>query len=295
MTFKYAHSNKAGNHGDVLKHTMWQLLLTETLACHENEGVVVVDIHAGNGLYKIASDDGNTYSKGASSGIARVLEKQAEHQENIPLPVRRYLELLRRHNEEYDQDEDCARTKFYPGSPVITQMRFRPKDEHVLFELSESHFLDLQRLLKDSKATTIYNDNGLVKVTEVIRENADKPHLCLIDPPYENEHECTEVLESVQRILDSCAGFTIMIWIPLFQDSHPEIAALQKNLASITKSFDTISASVRVARKGMVGSCVFIVNPTPRLHALLESSETLSWMAATLEQEPGCGDYELVH
>jgi hypothetical protein len=27
---------------------------------------------------------------------------------------------------------------------------------------------------------------------------------------------------------------------------------------------------------------------------LLESGETLSWLTATLEQEPGCADYELI-
>jgi hypothetical protein len=36
------------------------------------------------------------------------------------------------------------------------------------------------------------------------------------------------------------------------------------------------------------------MNPPPRFHQLLKSSEILAWMAIALEEEPGLGNYELV-
>jgi 23S rRNA A2030 N6-methylase RlmJ len=156
----------------------------------------------------------------------RVIEKH--NKESVPLSVHSYLELLRKYNEECSIREDNENIMFrlYPGSPLITQIGLRPHDEHVLFELSQSHFQDLKLFLKDSKAK-IYCQNGLSKAPDVIKHDNGKPYLCIIDPPYEAEHECAEVLEALQRILEVGLLTTIMIWIPIFLEIRREIAELQ--------------------------------------------------------------------
>jgi 23S rRNA (adenine2030-N6)-methyltransferase len=115
----------AGNHGDVLKHVLLQMLVTSKLECHE-KGFVVLDTHAGNDIYDIVSDEKGSYAKGASSGVAKVLEKLND--ENMPQPLHNYIELAQR----FDR-----------------------------------------------------------------KHRREKEYLCIIDPPYEKEHERIEILEAV--------------------------------------------------------------------------------------------------
>lgn len=285
-----------------MKHVLWNMLVTEKLSIHSSEGVICLDTHAGNGNYNILAShakSSSSYSKGASSGVARVIEKQMT--DSVPLCVHNYLEILQRHNAEFSSSkEDGGESKmfrFYPGSPLITQRRLRLADELFLFESSHSHFQDLQLLFQDfddSKANIFCRD-GLAGALDLIRDKSDsgKACLCLIDPPYESEHECRDVVEAFQRILNLDPKTTIMIWLPIFEGGRQEIAQLQSKLSSAKKSLlvKAISASIKVAKKGMVGSCVLIANPPPKFHDMLRDGELLSWLATTLEQDPGCASY----
>jgi 23S rRNA A2030 N6-methylase RlmJ len=153
-------------------------------------------------------------AKGAASGIAKVLEKLND--ETVPWPLRDYIELAQRFDRKHRNDKEqgeASLLRFYPGSPSITQMTLRTQDKHVLFALSRPHFQDIE-LLQDSEIE-IFRENGVSKAPDVIKKDREKEYLCIIDPPYEEEHESIEILEAVQRIVAWDAHITVMLWIPI--------------------------------------------------------------------------------
>eukprot|EP00547_Thalassionema_nitzschioides_P012069 CAMPEP_0194264466 /NCGR_PEP_ID=MMETSP0158-20130606/47600_1 /TAXON_ID=33649 /ORGANISM="Thalassionema nitzschioides, Strain L26-B" /LENGTH=327 /DNA_ID=CAMNT_0039004705 /DNA_START=10 /DNA_END=990 /DNA_ORIENTATION=+ len=322
---EYCHSSKAGNHGDVLKHILWKLLLTEKQ--NETNGLLIVDTHAGNGRYVISSSSAQKgdqeevfyYCKGARSGIAKVFEQQQKDQKDnaneTHSVVRDYLRVVLQVHAKYcctDNDQEkiiLSKTKIsllslYPGSPLLTQIAGRPCEEHVFFEMNESHYQDLKEVLKDfnHSSTKIHNQNGLEMGPAAIQQNtsAGKECLCLIDPPYETDDECQEVLTAVGQILRTNSCVSLMIWIPSFVNNHPRnelfldlLSSLKSLTASMMSICSTLLISLQISNKGMNGSHVFIINPPSKFHSILESSQTLPWLAQTLEQDAGCSSYNI--
>jgi 23S rRNA (adenine2030-N6)-methyltransferase len=280
---------------------VFMILLKETLRVHE-EGIMLVDTHAGHGCYTISSaETGSTcaeYSKGAASGIKKVMEQRDQA---LPPPIEEYINLLERHEKEgnvvTDENETSASTcrlRLYPGSPKVSKMLLRPQDDHVMFELNPSYYDTLKELFHDSDAK-IHCSDGFLAATNVNKGESSKHGFYLIDPPYEHPEECSGLLLLVKKILEMDHKATIMLWIPLFEETlRPEVKRMEQELLELVVENDPLSASIQVSKTGMIGSCVFLVNPPPNMRVEQHHmATTLSWMADCLEQEPGCGSYNL--
>ena len=104
----YRHAFHAGNHADVLKHTV-ELLLLDYLN-QKDKPYWYIDTHAGAGLYRL---DGDYASKSgeASEGVLKLA--QTPDKDLAPI-LQEYLAVVRSFNQ-------GSSIRNYPGSPFISQ------------------------------------------------------------------------------------------------------------------------------------------------------------------------------
>ena len=128
--FSYRHAFHAGNHADVLKHTVLLQLLDHFRS--KEAAFWVIDTHAGAGWYAL---DGDWASKRLeyADGIGRLFGR-----DDAPAAVAGYLALVREAN------TATGGLLRYPGSPFIALQRLREQDRLRLFEAhgNESRVLE---------------------------------------------------------------------------------------------------------------------------------------------------------
>lgn len=259
----YRHAFHAGNHADVLKHYVLNLVLD-----YFNQKAApywYIDTHAGAGMYAL---NGEFAQKNAEfeTGISRLLNA-----EDLPQTLADYVALTQQHNQN-------NRLALYPGSPKIADSLIRATDKMRLFEL---HPNDYTLLLQN-----FTNENGKldskVKITQqdgfaglkACLPPPTKRAAVLIDPPYELKEDYQRVVDCIQDSLKRFATGTYMIWYPLLQ--RPEPVQMLADLAKLNlKNWLNIQLIVQSPSPkgfGMHGSGMFIVNPPYVLPLLLNES-----------------------
>ena len=73
--FSYRHAFHAGNHADVLKHTV--LIAALQHLTEKDAALTVLDTHAGAGLYRLDGDYASTSGE-AADGVARLFAAKAQ-------------------------------------------------------------------------------------------------------------------------------------------------------------------------------------------------------------------------
>ena len=116
----YRHAFHAGNHADVLKHSVLALVLR--YMNQKDKPYRLVDTHAGAGGYSL---EGRFAQKKGEfeQGIARLWDRT-----DLPPSLADYVSMVRQFNTD-------GKLHQYPGSPAFAQMLLRPKDQLRLFEL----------------------------------------------------------------------------------------------------------------------------------------------------------------
>ena len=127
----YQHEYHAGNHADVLKHSVLALVLAALL--RKDKPLRVFDAHAGSGLYDLGSREARRHAE-YRGGIARVLAAA-----DAPPALAPYLDALRACNA-------GGALQRYPGSPWLARSLLRPADHLVLMELHPQALTALRRL-----------------------------------------------------------------------------------------------------------------------------------------------------
>ena len=244
----YRHAFHAGNHADVLKHTI-ELLLLDYLG-QKDKPYWYVDTHAGAGCY--ALDQGYaTQNAEFESGIARLWER-----DDLPAPLARYVDLVREMNPD-------GVLRFYPGSPYVAARAVRNQDRLRLFELHPADSRMLEENFADSgrRAQVVVGDgfNGLKSVMPPQPRRA----LTLIDPPYEDKRDYQRVVQALADALQRFPTGTFAIWYPLLQRLEArELPAALKRLPASGWLNVTLSVQAPSADGfGMHGSGMFILNP----------------------------------
>ena len=74
--FSYRHAFHAGNHADVLKHTVLLAVLRHMV--QKDAALTVFDTHAGAGLYRLDGDYAQTSAEAAEGYLKLVASKPAE-------------------------------------------------------------------------------------------------------------------------------------------------------------------------------------------------------------------------
>jgi 23S rRNA (adenine2030-N6)-methyltransferase len=279
--FSYRHAFHAGNHADVLKHTVLIQLLDYLT---QKEGpVMFVDSHAGAGIYSL---EGGQAAKTAeyASGIAKVWDKKGLH-----AGLARYLSVVKAFNE-------GSRLRHYPGSPFIASEVLRADDRLRLFELHPSE----GKMLEANAVELSTRGAQPVRGKRVMVERADgfagmkallpppsRRGLVLIDPPYEDKTDYRKVRDVLDDALKRFVTGTYAVWYPVLQ--RMEARQLPDRLKRLPgKDWLNVSLTTKEVGPdgfGLAGSGMFIINPPWTLEN--ELRELMPQLVELLAEGPG--------
>jgi 23S rRNA (adenine2030-N6)-methyltransferase len=271
----YRHAFHAGNHADVLKHTVLALVL-----CHMNlkdKGWRYVDTHAGAGGYSLQGD----YAKKRGEfeqGIARLWDRP-----DLPAPLADLVALVR----DFNAGKGLIQ---YPGSPAIAQALMRPQDQLRLFEIHPTDHKILDSYLGDTPGVEVKLSDGFAALKSQLPPPTRRG-VVLIDPSYEIKTDYARVLAALREALERFPECVVVIWLPQLQ--LLEASQLPQRLKASADSGGKkgwLHARLTVAQAdargyGMLGSSVFIANPPHTLFDALQP--VLPYLSTALAQFDG--------
>ncbi len=293
--FSYRHAFHAGNHADVLKHAtlVWVLRhMTE-----KPVPLMVVDTHAGAGLYRLDSDAAHT-----SGEMLEGVERLRAHLQTQGLTP---SELLTSYLDVLNHFQAVAGDATYPGSPFISKHLLRPEDKLKLFELHPSDARLLEKHVEQLKAlrqVAVLREDGFEQSKKFLPPPSRRG-LVLMDPSYELKTDYARVVETLKDHLKRFATGTYMVWFPII--ARPESQDLPRRLKTLSQQTgkDWLLATLRIksgkpdstasvpgqarARPGLVASGVFLVNPPYTLKPALALA--LPELVAALGQDKQSG------
>ncbi|AVP58807.1 23S rRNA (adenine(2030)-N(6))-methyltransferase RlmJ [Pulveribacter suum] len=286
--FSYRHAFHAGNHADVLKHTVLIATLQHVLL--KEAALMVLDTHAGAGLYRLDGDYANTSGESAD-GIARVLAAPGP----LAPALQAYVDTVRGFNQ-------GQQVRVYPGSPFIAQRLLRAHDRLKLFELHPSDARALERNVEQLDAgrqVAVLREDGFEGARKLLPPAARRA-LVLCDPSYEIKTDYGRVQDMLQDALKRFATGTYAVWYPIIP--RPEAHDLPRRLKTLATKLGkpwlhatlTVKGSKMAPpaagdsrRPGLPASGMFVINPPYTLQAALR--EALPQMAELLAQDRHAG------
>ena len=284
--FSYRHAFHAGNHADVLKHTV--LLAVLKHMAQKDTAFTVFDTHAGAGLYRLDGDYAQTSAE-ASQGFLKLVATQPA--QPFAPAIQDYIDLVASFNAQ-------GQWKVYPGSPFIIQQQLRGRDKLKLFEL---HPTDTKTLtaniaqLEAGRQVAIEREDGFEGVKKFLPPPSRRA-LLFCDPSYEVKHDYARVSAMVADALQRFATGTYMVWYPIIP--RPEAHDLPRKLKTLAnkagKSWLEATLTVKSSkllhsdegetiRPGLPASGIFLINPPFTLKAVLK--DALPQLAAILKQD----------
>lgn len=282
----YRHAFHAGNHADVLKHTVSIALLRYLV--QKDTPAMFIDTHAGAGLYAL---DGAYAVKNAEyeSGIARLWGRA-----DLPPALVDYVELVRGLN-------PSGKMRHYPGSPYCAHQVLRPQDRLRLFELHPSDSKILQENFRKLEAHAreqgirpsgrgsrllVYRGDGFAGLKALLPPPARRG-LILIDPPYEDKMDYRRVQDTLKDALVRFATGIYAVWYPLLQRIESrQLAERLKRLPAADWLHVTLSISGSTPDGfGLHSSGMFILNPPWTLEPMLR--ELMPYLVRVLGKDDG--------
>ena len=271
----YRHAFHAGNHADVLKHTVLALVLQHMN--QKEKGWRYVDTHAGAGGYSLQGD----YAKKRGEfehGIARLLDRS-----DLPAPLADLVAIVRAFN-------GGKTITQYPGSPAIAQALMREQDQLRLFEMHPTDHKILASYLGDVPGVEVKLADGFAALKSTLPPPTRRG-VVLIDPSYEIKTDYTRTLAALREALERFADAVVLVWLPQLQ--LVQAAQLPQRLKATADSAGKkgwLHARLTVAQGdargfGLLGSSMFIANPPHTLHDGLQP--VLPFLAQTLAQFDG--------
>ena len=284
--FSYRHAFHAGNHADVLKHTV--LLAVLRHMTQKETALNVFDTHAGAGLYRLDGDYAKTSEEAAEGFLKLVATKPKQP---FAPALQDYVDMVAGFN-------TGDHWSVYPGSPFIIQSLLRERDKLKLYEL---HPTDTKTLvaniaqLEAGRQVAILREDGFEGLKKFLPPPSRRA-LVLCDPSYEVKNDYGRVLDMVADALLRFATGTYVVWYPIIP--RPEAHDLPKRLKTmankagkswlhatltVKSSKLTQDAEGEVVRPGLPASGMFLINPPHTLKAQLK--DVLPQMVELLGQD----------
>jgi 23S rRNA (adenine2030-N6)-methyltransferase len=283
--YSYRHAFHAGNHADVLKHTMLIAVLRHLT--QKDAALTVVDTHAGAGLYRLDGDYAGTSGE-AAAGVVKLFAalKPAKASDSaikeIAPVLQDYLDVVAGFNR-------SGPLKIYPGSPFIIQrlLRQEARDKLKLFEM---HPTDIKALagniaqLKAGRQVAVAREDGFEGLKAFLPPPSRRG-LVLIDPSYEIKSDYTKVSASIQDCLKRFATGTYAVWYPIIP--RPEAHDLPRRLKTLANQAGKpwLHATLAIGQaeernvigepergQGLTASGMFIVNPPHTLKPAMQAA-----------------------
>lgn len=261
----YLHGYHAGNHADVLKHTVLTALLERLVA--KLKPLRYIDTHAGAGGYDLRAAAAER-NKEHLGGVGKLWDAS-----DAPTAVARWRALAQRFN-------GGNALRRYPGSPWFASALLRPIDDLFLFERHPAEHRALQQAFDSHRRAKVLREDGLSASIGLVPPPS-KRALTLIDPSYELRDEHRLVIDCVRKVHARFATGVIAIWYPVIERRAVERYERALRAAGLG-SIATYELTVADERRGggLVGSGMFIVNPPWQLHD--ELAEALPWLTERL-------------
>ena len=204
----YLHAFHAGNFADVLKHALLVRLIRALQ--RKERGFVFVDTHAGRGRYDLSlASEGDTRARTPEwpDGIGLLWGRG-----DAPPEVAGYLELVRAYDR--SQGNLSPGPRFYPGSPRLARLCARPQDRLELWEKHPSECAALRDQFQDERRVSVHEADGYGALRACLPP-AEKRALVLIDPPFEEQGEWSEISDALGEGIGRLPGGTYAVWYPL--------------------------------------------------------------------------------
>lgn len=283
--FSYRHAFHAGSHADVLKHAM--LIAIVRHLTQKETALMVVDTHAGAGLYRLDSDFSGTSGE-AADGVVKLFAALAPAGNAKPLiaepapMLQDYLETIAGFNPD-------GQLKIYPGSPFIVQSLLR-QDARDKLKLFEMHPTDSKALaaniaqLKAGRQVAVARADGFEGMKAFLPPPSRRG-LVLIDPSYEIKSDYAKVSASIQDALKRFVTGTYVVWYPVIP--RPEAHDLPRRLKTLANHAGkpwlhaTLAIGQDEARnvpgeadrgQGLTASGMFVINPPHTLRTALQAA-----------------------
>lgn len=261
----YRHSFHAGNHADVLKHTVQSLIIT---ALKEKEKpFLYLDTHAGAGRYQLSGEHAERTGE-YLDGIAKLWQR-----DDIPEVLMPYLNAVKAYNSN-------GTLRFYPGSPLIARQLLREQDSIHLTELHPSDFPLLRgEFQRDSRAKVVRED-GYQQLKSQLPP-ASRRGFILIDPPYEMKTDYQAVVKGIQEGHKRFATGVYALWYPVVLRQQIKRMLKELEATGIRNILQIELAMLPDSdRYGMTASGMIVINPPWKLEAQMQS--LLPWLHGVL-------------
>jgi 23S rRNA (adenine2030-N6)-methyltransferase len=284
--FSYRHAFHAGNHADVLKHTMVIAMLRHLT--QKDAALVAVDTHAGAGLYRLDGDFAGTSGE-AADGIFKVLAA-TKGTKARPAALKEIAPVLQDYLETIAAFNTSGQLKVYPGSPFILQrlLRAEARDKLKLFEL---HPTDIKALagniaqLEAGRQVAVARQDGFEGLKAFLPPPSRRAFV-LIDPSYEIKSDYAKVATCIQDSLKRFATGTYAVWYPIIP--RPEAHDLPRRLKTLANQAGKpwLHAMLNIGQdegrhvpgepeprgQGLTASGMFVVNPPHTLKAAMQAA-----------------------
>ncbi|AIJ08046.1 23S rRNA A2030 N6-methylase RlmJ [Edwardsiella anguillarum] len=261
----YRHSFHAGNHADVLKHTVQSLIIAALK--EKDKPFLYLDTHAGAGRYLLSGEHAEKTGE-YLEGIARLWQR-----DDLPEALTPYMDAVRHFNR-------SGQLRYYPGSPLIARQLLREQDRLHLSELHPSDFPLLRAEFQKDERARVVRENGYQQLKSQLPP-ATRRGLILIDPPYELKSDYQDVVKGIQEGHKRFATGTYALWYPvvLRQNIKRMIHALEET--GIRRILQ-IELAVRPDsdQRGMTASGMIVINPPWKLEEQMRS--LLPWLHQAL-------------
>lgn len=229
----YQHIFHAGNHADLLKHSV--LIQVLDSLNKKEKPYTFYDTHSGSGLYDL--EDNRSLKTGeAEKGIGLVSKLSADA--SLPPALKRYLEFV---NNYLIQGR-------YPGSPEIERSLMRKSDILILSELHPQEIENLRENMKkaanaeDGPSVQIHKRDGW-EMLSALTPPATKRGAVLIDPSYEEACDYQKAADTILAVHKKWSNGIILLWYPLLSHREGEINSM---LDRITEGARAINQNIEI-------------------------------------------------
>lgn len=300
--FSYRHVFHAGNHADVLKHSILVHVLKHLT--QKEAPLHMIDTHAGAGWYRLDSPHAQKSGEAAdgigklwphesglrSSGLYAGMKPLKPAVRPLSPPLADYVALIRQLNSD-------GPLVVYPGSPWIGLLLLRKQDKLILFE---THPTD-QKILAENfgrigegRRVTVIASDGFEGIKSKLPP-ISRRGLTLIDPSYEIKTDYARAGIAVADGIKRFATGIYMVWYPIIalRESQQLPERLRRLAIAAGRPWLNVTLRVRAPAspdRGLAASGVFMVNPPFTLEPALHSA--MPELARSLEQGPGA-DFSL--
>lgn len=261
----YRHGFHAGNHADVLKHTV--LIHSLDYLLQKEKPLRIIDTHAGAGIYRLNSNHALKTNE-FIDGIGK-LWQMAQEGERLPALIERYLSLVKHHN----PSQQLLR---YPGSPLLASQLMRPYDQLYLHELHPADARQLEEAFANMKGVRVSDEDGFAGLQSLLPP-PDRRAFTLIDPSYEIKSDYQKVVREVIAAHKRFATGTYAIWYPVVLRERVKEMEIGLFKAGI-RNIQVFEFNLRADNPdyGMTGSGMLMINAPWTLWKAME--ETLPWL-----------------